>query len=1158
MLAVVPAFAWAQVRSVGYTTDGALVGRVCEDLDGNGRCSADEPGLIGAKVVMETGLMALTDSAGRFHFAALDARRPDALTFGRLTQGRHRLKVDPRALFPGAEVTPESATVEISMGALETIDFAVRRPTPTAQSLGPSLEVPPRAVLEGDGVRLQLTGKVAEGSSVKVSEVRAEVTATGVWTAWLSLSPGTHEVPLVVQSADGRVALFTQRVEVVRRASGVLIAPMLPQPLGSLSIPPAIATGAVVSVEAAPGTKVSFEGYSVLVGPSGRASAQVKSATPKAMVVQWEVPGRPAVTATLSVETSNAPLLVGMLDLEGSLDVGRLGTGVRLTGRGAGLARARLFGQVDLAAEIDLRDTDVEGVRTQGPMALVGTREVGVFERSLDWLRTPLVFGDDAAIEASNPAGGRVRVELSKEGVGSVGYGTTRAWVGDTEVGRYHRALFGGFLDVRSPDEKWVQVRARGFAAPTEGDPTSGLSRRAAHERFESTGGSLYYLSNFAIVQGSELVRVEISDGSTGLPLEERHLVRGRDYTIDYLSGRILLTQPLSLMGSQPLLGFDPLTSGGAAVLWVDYEHTELAASRGAALGGELSGKLGPVTLAAGGVAERGAGYSLLHARAFAPLGPVSLWAEVARSEGIFEGLAFSDDGGLSFIRPQGPATNGWALTLRARSSGLFGKGFFDASYRQRTQGFSDSSHFDPVLFRQISARFNQPLGPIIVTGLFDDRLGSDPRRPFDNLNAHARVVGGGAGWETERWGIRLEARDTELSVVEGTGARTSVGVSARLRVSDRVTLIAGHKQRVLERGSGPGKWDDSFSSAGVDLHLSSTVDLGVRGGWGPVIGPQVWGHASWKDGEVTHYGGHAFDADSPSLGESRTFTGARQQVGPTAAVFVEDLAAHDATSLKLSRAVGLTQELGSGFSVSARYERGLRRVLDDAPTITRDAGGITASLVRPSARVFGRGEVRADGPLVQWVAAAGGEVRFFEQLSGAARFQFAHTAQGATTIARLLEGTVSVAWRPSWGAVVARYTLQRELAPPSQGGFAERSLDLVSLMPAVRWGSRFTLGAGLHAAWSGLESSRTLLLSASLRPAVRVIAGLELAAEVARRSQASDGQLTAIRGEVGYRFNENFLLAAGFTALGFSGLGLNDGQPDERNRAYLRAEAAY
>jgi len=1156
---LIPALASAQVGSTGYTTDGAIVGRVCEDLDQDGQCSATEPGLSGARVMLDTGLTAVTDAAGRFHFAALDdARHPDGLAGGRLTQGRHRVKLDARELFPGAEVTPNGATIEVAMGALATIDFAVRRPAAVAQRAGAS-SVPPQAELQGENVRLLLTGEAAARSRVTVAGNAAEVGEDGAWSAWVTLGNGSHAVPLIVRGADGRVAIFVQRVEVVRRASGVLIVPMPPQPLGAISIPPAIASGAVVSVEAPEGTKVIVAGRTLVVGAAGRVSAQVKSSTPSAIPLQWEAPGLAPIIATLAVETANTPMLVGLLDLEGSIDVGRLGNGLRLTGRGAGAARARLFGLVDLSADIDLRDTDVEAVRTSGAVTLLTTRDVAVFERSVDWLRTPLTFGDDSATEASNPSGGRVRVELSREGLGSVGYGTHRAWFGDAEIGRYHRALFGGFVDVRSPDGKLAQVRAQGFAAPDEGDPSSGLSRRPAHERFESTGGSLFYLSHFGVVQGSELVRIELGDGVTGLPIEERHLLRGRDYTIDYLSGRILLTRPLALTAAAPLLGFEPPTSGSSSALLVDYEHTELAASRGASLGGELSGKIGKVTLAAGGVAERGAGYSLLHARAFVPVGPVSLTAEVARSEGASEGLALSDDGGLSFVRPSVlSAVNGWALTVRARGSGLFGRGFFDVAYRRRSDGYSDASHYDPVVFQQISARLSQPLGSIIVTALFDDRTGADPRTPFSFISAHARSIGGGLGWEVARWGVRVEARDAELGLAEGTGGRTSVGVSGRFRATDWLTLVGAHKQRVVERGTGPGRWDDSFSSLGVELRPTQAVELGVRGGWGPVIGPQVWGNAAWENGDVTYYGGHAFDADAPSLGETRTVTGARQQVGPASAVFVEDVAAHDVDALRLSRAVGVTQEVAPGFSVSARYERGVRRLLDDAPLVARDAAGVSASLVRQSARIYGRGEVRADGTQVQWVAAGGGEVRLLDTVSGATRWQFAHTRQGAVMIARLLEGTVSVAWRPSWGAVVARYTLQRELAAPSQGGFAEKSLDLVSLMPALRLGSRFTLGAGFHVAWSGVEAQRTLLLSASLRPAVRVIGGLEVAAEVARRSQAADGQLTALRGEVGYRFNENFLLAAGFTALGFNGIGLNDGAPDSRNRAYLRAEAAY
>jgi hypothetical protein len=63
---------------------------------------------------------------------------------------------------------------------------------------------------------------------------------------------------------------------------------------------------------------------------------------------------------------------------------------------------------------------------------------------------------------------------------------------------------------------------------------------------------------------------------------------------------------------------------------------------------------------------------------------------------------------------------------------------------------------------------------------------------------------------------------------------------------------------------------------------------------------------------------------------------------------------------------------------------------------------------------------------------------------------------------------------------------------------------------------------------------------------------------EVARRSSAADGEsLSSIRGEVGYRVDEGLRFAAGYTVLGFSGLGLS-GETDESDRLYLRAEVAY
>jgi hypothetical protein len=87
-------------------------------------------------------------------------------------------------------------------------------------------------------------------------------------------------------------------------------------------------------------------------------------------------------------------------------------------------------------------------------------------------------------------------------------------------------------------------------------------------------------------------------------------------------------------------------------------------------------------------------------------------------------------------------------------------------------------------------------------------------------------------------------------------------------------------------------------------------------------------------------------------------------------------------------------------------------------------------------------------------------------------------------------------------------------------------------------------------------ELQEQWIVTGSIRPAVRVWRGIELAVEFARRSASLDGgELTAVRGEVGYRFCSGGLIAAGYTAFGYSGLGLSPTGTGDEDRLYLRVE---
>src|SRR5690606_2255398 len=67
-----------------------------------------------------------------------------------------------------------------------------------------------------------------------------------------------------------------------------------------------------------------------------------------------------------------------------------------------------------------------------------------------------------------------------------------------------------------------------------------------AYEEFRGTGGSLYFLRRQDILPGSERVRIELRDRVSGLVTGVVNLTPAIDYDVDYLQGRILLTEPLA------------------------------------------------------------------------------------------------------------------------------------------------------------------------------------------------------------------------------------------------------------------------------------------------------------------------------------------------------------------------------------------------------------------------------------------------------------------------------------------------------------------------------------------------------------------------------------------------------------------------------------
>ncbi|MEM9488784.1 MAG: hypothetical protein AAGC55_06545, partial [Myxococcota bacterium] len=104
----------ARVRIAGDADFDAatILGRVYCDDDGDGRRDDDEFGVMGARVYIDTGSYAVTDSDGLYHFVAV-------------APGGRLVKLDPATLAGGRPLTAPDRLLRLSSGVIERADFAV-------------------------------------------------------------------------------------------------------------------------------------------------------------------------------------------------------------------------------------------------------------------------------------------------------------------------------------------------------------------------------------------------------------------------------------------------------------------------------------------------------------------------------------------------------------------------------------------------------------------------------------------------------------------------------------------------------------------------------------------------------------------------------------------------------------------------------------------------------------------------------------------------------------------------------------------------------------------------------------------------------------------------------------------------------------------------
>lgn len=177
-------------------------------------------------------------------------------------------------------------------------------------------------------------------------------------------------------------------------------------------------------------------------------------------------------------------------------------------------------------------------------------------------------FGDDSTVVEDAPTNGKFYLKAERNETYGM-WGNFKVGYMDNDLSQVDRTLYGANLHLqpmRTTSFGEPRLLLDGFAA----DPGTVAGR----DEFRGTGGSLFWLRRQDVLEGSEQVRIIVRDKDSGIVLAAKTLTAALDYDIDYLQGRILLTDPLPSTADDDLLVTTASIGGNPAYLVVRYEYT--------------------------------------------------------------------------------------------------------------------------------------------------------------------------------------------------------------------------------------------------------------------------------------------------------------------------------------------------------------------------------------------------------------------------------------------------------------------------------------------------------------------------------------------------------------------------------------------------------
>ncbi len=388
-------------------------------------------------------------------------------------------------------------------------------------------------------------------------------------------------------------------------------------------------------------------------------------------------------------------------------------------------------------------------------------------------------FGDDGLVTEMAPTLGKFYFKASR-GESYWMWGNFNAGYMGNELAHVDRGLYGANAHYGSESTtKFGERRMTvdGFAA----EPGT----LSSYEEFRGTGGSLYFLHHQDILTGSERVRIEIRDKDSRIVTGVVNLRPSVDYDIDYLQGRLLLSQPLSSTADDNLLVRNSGVSGNEAYVVVRYEYTpgfdQLNAVSSGGQGHYWLNDHVQLGLIANHNKEADTDSNLGAADMTLRMSAKSFFKmQTGRSEGLVSTLLQSNDGGFGFQGPDLSSTNAKAGAYRADLSVGLGDvfkgrdGLFTFYKQNLGAGYSAPGQATLKDTEQYGGTFRMP-----VTNRLSLTAKGDQRIEVQGLETRAIELDM-SYMLTERWkvstGVRNDLRNDRSPVVPLTqeqGQRT-------------------------------------------------------------------------------------------------------------------------------------------------------------------------------------------------------------------------------------------------------------------------------------------------------------------------------------------------------------------------------------------------